>query len=276
MPRLSRPDGAEIHWEQHGNGPTVVIAPHAWSIPENFDELIAVLEDDHRLIRYDARGSGSSSRRGPHDMETGAADLVGVVEEVGAPALVLGLADAPNRAVRAAAERPDLISAVVAVASAPVPRKELSATEALIGSQTVVDAWLEMLATDYRGAMRPLMTSANPQLDEDQVRERIDKQVAYTPHDALVERLLAWNDDDPSGPARALGDRLWLAMSPDTAGPWFPSIDAIEDILRRLLPDAHRVNIEQGIVSRPDLTADVIRRITAGLLADAGHPESKR
>jgi pimeloyl-ACP methyl ester carboxylesterase len=265
VPRLSRPDGVEIYWEERGEGPTVVIAPHAWSIPEIFDELIAALEGDHRLIRYDARGSGDSSRCGPHDMETGAGDLVAVIEEVGAPAVVLGLADAPNRAVRAAAERPDLVSAVVAVASAPVRRAELSSTEALIGSQTVVDAWIEMLATDYRGAMRPLMTAANPQLNEDEVRERIDKQVAYTPHDPLVERLRAWNEDDPSDAARALGDRLWLVTSPDTAGPWFPSIEVIDDILRRLLPDANRANIEQGIVSRPDLTADVVRRITADM-----------
>jgi pimeloyl-ACP methyl ester carboxylesterase len=265
MPRLSRPDGIEIHWEQRGEGPAVVIAPHAWSIPEIFDELIAALESDHRLIRYDARGSGESSRRGPHDMETGAGDLVAMVEEVGGPAVVLGLADAPNRAVRAATERPDLISAVVAVASAPIRRTELSGTEALIGSQTVVDAWIEMLATDYRGAMRPLMTAANPQLNEDEVRERIDKQVAYTPHDVLVERLRAWNEDDPSGAARALGDRLWLVTSPDTAGPWFPSTTVIDDILQRLLPDANKANIEQGIVSRPDLTADVVRRLSAGL-----------
>jgi pimeloyl-ACP methyl ester carboxylesterase len=120
MPRLQRPDGAELHWEEHGEGPTMVITPHAWALPELFDFLVAELEEDCRIVRYDARGTGRSSRVGPHDMETGAADLLAVVEDAGAPAVVAAMADAAGRAARAGAERPDLVPAVMAVGSIPI------------------------------------------------------------------------------------------------------------------------------------------------------------
>ena len=263
MPRLSRPDGVEIHWEQRGEGPTVVIAPHAWALPELFDPLTRELEPEHRVIRYDARGTGESSRRGPHDMNTGAADLLAVIEETGGPAIVAGMADAANRAARAAFERPDLTPAVVAIGTAPISIEELRGTESLVASPTVVDAFIEMLATDYRGAMRPLISAISQQSSEQEVRDRIDRQVAYTPQDVIVDRIRAWNEDDPSESGRALGDRLWMLLSPDTAGPWFPAVRALDSALRRLLPEARRVDIEDGIISRPDLTAEVVRRIVA-------------
>jgi pimeloyl-ACP methyl ester carboxylesterase len=265
MPRLSRPDGVEIYWEQRGEGPTIVISPHAWGIPEVFEPLIRELESDHRVVRYDARGTGESARGGPHDMETGAADLIAVLEDAGGPALVTGIADAPNRVIRAAVERPDLIPGVIAIGSAPIGIRQLQGTDALVSSPTVIDAFIDMLATDYRGAMRPLLSDANPQSDEGELRERIDRQVAYTPQEAIVGRIRAWSRDDATEVGAMLGDRLWLLTSPQTAGPWFPSIDSLEDVLRRLLPEAHLVHIEDGIITRPELTADVVRRVSVGL-----------
>jgi pimeloyl-ACP methyl ester carboxylesterase len=265
MPRTTRPDGAEIYWEAHGDGPAVVLAPHAWGIPELFEPLIRDLERDHRVIRYDARGSGRSSHQGPHDLQTGADDLVAVIADVGGPAVVVGLADAPNGAVRATVEHPELVTAVVALGTVPIARSLLAGTEALVASPTVVDAFLEMISTDYRGGMRPLMTAANPQLSEAEVRERIDRLVAYTPQDVAAARLRAWADDDAGETSRALGDRLWILTSPDTAGPWFPPIEVMDRVLRELIPDAHRLTIEDGIVSRPDITAGVVRGITANV-----------
>jgi pimeloyl-ACP methyl ester carboxylesterase len=263
MPRLTRPDGAEIFWEERGEGTPLVFSPHAWALPELFERLFAELEGDCRIVRYDARGTGESSRNGPHDMETGTADLVAVVEEAGAPAVVAAMADAGGRAARAGAEHPELISAVVAIGTAPIGIEELQGTDALVASPTVINAFLDMLATDYRGAMRPLMTAVNSQWSEEEVRERMDKQIDYTPQDVMVERIRAWAQDDPGEAGPKLGDRLWLVLSPDTAGPWFPAAETIDAELRRLLPEAHRADIEDGIITRPELTADVIRRVLA-------------
>jgi pimeloyl-ACP methyl ester carboxylesterase len=266
VPRVTRPDGTEIAWEERGAGPTVVITPHAWALPDLFDNLIGELEGFCRVVTYDARGTGGSSRSGPHDMDTGAADLAAVIEDAGGPAVVCAMADASGRAARTGAERPDLVAAVVGIGSIPIGIEVLRGTDALVASSTVVDAFIDMLATDFRGAMRPFIAAINTQWSEDQVRDRINRQVEYTPQDVVVERVRAWKDDDPGEAGRALGDRLWILMSPDTAGPWFPSPESLDADLERLLPEARRREIGDGIISAPELTATVIREV----LAEAG------
>jgi hypothetical protein len=114
------------------------------------------------------------------------------------------------------------------------------------------------------------MTAVNSQWSEEEVRERMDKQIDYTPQDVMVERIRAWAEDDPGEAGRELGDRLWLLLSPDTAGPWFPAAGTIDAELRRLLPEAHRSDIEDGIITRPELTADVIRRVLAEVEGTVG------
>jgi pimeloyl-ACP methyl ester carboxylesterase len=265
MPRRSRPDGVTIHWDQWGEGPVAVIVPHWSAAPRVFEPLTAELRDDHRVVRYDARGTGESSRRGPHDMETGAADLEAVIEAAGGPAVAIAIGDATNRAVRVAARRPDLIAAVVGLAAVPISLESLRGTESLLASRAVVSAFTEMLGTDYRGAMRTVMTAANPQMDEGELRARVQEQVDYFPQEAAVERIRAWISDDATEEGRRIGNRLWSLTSPGAGGPWFPSIDEMEGLLAELLPEVRREVIEDGIVSRPDLTAGIVRRITASL-----------
>ena len=62
MARLQREQGVEIHWEEHGEGPPVVLAPYAILHPSVFDPIAAELARDHRVIRYDDRGAGQSTR----------------------------------------------------------------------------------------------------------------------------------------------------------------------------------------------------------------------
>jgi hypothetical protein len=111
--------------------------------------------------------------------------------------------------------------------------------------------------------MRPLLGAANSQMSEDELRARIDRQVEHVPQDVIAERLRCWAADDPVDDARALGDRLWLLTSENTAGPWFPSPDALDAVLDRQLPKARRIDVEDGIVTRPEATADIVRQITA-------------
>jgi pimeloyl-ACP methyl ester carboxylesterase len=263
MPTARVSNGTELYWEERGDGPAVVITPHAWALPELFEPLAEDLARDHRMILYDARGTGRSTRHGPHDMEMGAQDLAAVIEDAGAgAAIAVGLADSANRAIRAATARPDLVGGVVSLA-APIGRSRIEDTDSLVGSATVVDAFIDMVATDYRGGMRPLLTASNEQMSDDEVRERMDRQIAHIPQDVTVERLRAWAHDDATELANELGDRLWLLTSPVTAGTWFPSSEKLHEVLGALLPDAHLDEIDDGIVSRPDLTAGIVRRMTA-------------
>jgi pimeloyl-ACP methyl ester carboxylesterase len=65
VPHLQRPDGVAISWEARGEGPPVIIAPPCFSMPAVYTPLVTELERDHRVIMYDPRGSGGSTRTGP-------------------------------------------------------------------------------------------------------------------------------------------------------------------------------------------------------------------
>src|SRR3954453_23055079 len=102
VPVVERPGGAEIFWEESGDGPTVLVSPSYIQHPGVFSGLVAELAKRHRVVRYDARGSGASSRGGPYDMRTDVDDLLAVAEAAGPVAAVLGNGDGANRAVHAA------------------------------------------------------------------------------------------------------------------------------------------------------------------------------
>ena len=265
MAWLEREEGVRIHWDERGEGPLVVLAPYSIFHPSVYDPIAAELARDHRVVRYDDRGAGESSREGPYDMNTGSGDLAAVIEASGGAAVIVGLGDATNRAVRVCAERPELVEAIVTPGGMPAGRERLEGFEAMAASDTVVNAFLSMCETDYRSALRSLVTAGNPQMSEEEIRERVRQQAEYQPQETAVARLRAWVEDDALQAARACSDRLWLLCAEATGGGWFPSGREAAELSRELFPDAHVEEIEEGIISRPELTAAVVRRVTAPL-----------
>ena len=264
MPRAVAEDGTQLHWEDRGEGALVVISPHWLGLPATFEPLIDDLSADHRVVRYDARGSGESSRGSTQDLATGATDLHSVIEATGEKGTtVFGVMDGCNRALRAAAERSDLIAEVVGIACFPGTRADLEGTHSLLGSPAVGETLLEMVGTDYRGAMRSVLTSGNEQMSEEELRERVQRQISHSPQEVAVAQLRAFMEDDPRRSAVALGSRLSLLYSPEMARGWFPPIEELVERTVRIVPEANIEVVEDGIVTRPDLAAAVVRRVTA-------------
>jgi pimeloyl-ACP methyl ester carboxylesterase len=261
--RLKRPDGVELHWEEDGEGPVAVLAPYWSGHPGVYAGLTSDLARDHRVVVWDARGTGQSTRSGPYDMETDCGDLEAILERAGGAAVVIGTANGINHAVHVAGRRPDLVSAVVALGTAPFAREHFEGSEGLITSDNVVNAFIDMLTRDYRGALRTLLRATNAQMSEDELRERVAFQVSYCPQEAAAARVRAWAEDDPTEATRRTGDRLWIFSAPDVAGPWLPSAAERRRLIESLAPDAHLEETEagHGPVSSPALTADAIRRI---------------
>jgi pimeloyl-ACP methyl ester carboxylesterase len=263
------PDGVEIHWDQRGDGPLVVIVNQFFSEAWVFEGLTSLLAEEHRVVTYDPRGTGRSSRTGPYEIEVDARDLVALVESLGPPALLVGMGDGSNRAVHAAAARPDLVDAVVCAAGNPVGATAVEGTDGLAGSESVLEALMSMMETDYRGALRTMMGTANPNFDEETLRMRVASTSENCPQDVAAERMRSWINDRALESAQALGDRLWV-LEPG-GNPWFPI-----EVTRRsrvLIPEAHIREVEDGALSRPDITADVVRALTA---QGAGSPERER
>jgi len=263
MPYVERPDGIEIHWVERGEGRLVVLVPHCLLHPDVFEPLAHELEGDHRVVRYDARGTGKSTPSGPHDMDTGAEDLAAVIEAAGGSAVAVCLADAASRAVRVGAGRPELIEGIVVTGGLPAGRHALEGSEAMATYDAVVEAMLSMLETDHRGALRSLVTAGNPQMSEDEIRERVRALGDYIPRDTVLARIRAWSEDDATEFGLRCGGKLWLLYADETSGGWFPSGRQAIALAKRLFPNAHVDEIEDGLVSRPDLTAAIVRWITA-------------
>jgi pimeloyl-ACP methyl ester carboxylesterase len=122
VPELKRDDGVEIHWEERGEGSTVFFAHLPWlTTPRNFEALLTDLDNDHRVITWDPRGVGGSTKRGPYDTTTDADDMAALVETLGPPAVIVS---ADPASIRLAAERPELIEAVVLLGLTPLGRGE--------------------------------------------------------------------------------------------------------------------------------------------------------
>ena len=267
MPRATTADGVELHWEERGEGTTVILTTY-WSMhPTVFEPLTRELETNHRVVRYDDRGCGESTRVGPYDLDTGAADLEAVCEAVGADAAVaIAMVDGANKAVRVAHRRPDLIEQVVGVGSAPVPREAFAGSDSMISSETVVGAFMQMLDTDFRGAMRTMMETTNPQMSADELRERTQMQVDYTPRESAAARVTAWAEDHEGiEPARALGERFTILVGDHVGGGWFPNAAKMAEVFRETFPEARIERIADGLVSAPELTAAVVRERTRSL-----------
>ncbi len=256
MERLERPDGVEIAFQARGEGPLVVLVNQFIGVTRLYSVLLDDLARDHRVLVYDPRGAGDSTRQGPYDLETDLADLGAVVEHAGRDAVLLGVSDGNIRAVRLAERRPDLVRAVLAIAGSTLGQTPVG-SDALAGSGQVLSAFVKLMGTDLRSGVRTMMTSGGTAAwDSDEViSRRVDESAAYTTPEAAGARLRTWVGDDSTPQALAVGDRLWILAF--GGNPWFP-VDQAER-MRRALPEAHVLEVEAGPVSRPDITAEIVR-----------------
>ena len=90
------------------------------------------------------------------------------------------------------------------------------------------------------------------------MHQRVDDVFVYSPLEATLGRLRGWISHDSREAGRALGDRLWMLTFGGNL--WFPA--ELKDAFERDVPEARIEEVADGAVSRPDLTAEVVRRIT--------------
>lgn len=230
------------------------------AMPSNFEELIAVLARDHRVVTWDPRGTGASSRAGPYDLATDAEDLAALVGEAGAPGVMISPGLNATTLVVAEAH-PDLVAAVVLLGGVPrLERPETGEPGILTDSDAVTSATLQMVRTDPRALLRTWIQLGNPQLSEAELRARMEAQLAYCPQEAAIPRAASYLTYDAGRVCAALGDRLWMLhwKSPMSMG------HAVTHV-RALLPEAHIIDSDDGPISRPDLSAAVVREAAAAM-----------
>ena len=93
---LTSINGKQLWLETTGDGPTVVMVHGLGGTTTFYDAVTARLADDHRVVAFDLNGHGRSPLTGAVSIEGFAADLVAVLDHVGAAsASVIGRAIRP-------------------------------------------------------------------------------------------------------------------------------------------------------------------------------------
>ena len=253
MPLLSRPDGAQIHWEQAGDGPGVVICNTFNLTP--VDSLVERLAPSRRVVYYEPRGLGRSGDEGPYDLETGVADLDALLEETGPVEVVFGIGDGTHRALRIADARPDLAERVVFTSSAL--GRESGERSGFAGSTEVLYALMSLLRRDYRSGLRQMLSGSAK--DEAEERERLEELVAAISQESAIGYLEAWIAAESFDVARRLGSRLTALAYPGNH--WFP-IEMYEG-MRDHLTEACFEFVDDGPMARPDLAAEILLKVSA-------------
>jgi 3-oxoadipate enol-lactonase len=120
MPSLQLPDGASLQYEIAGEGPVVtLIHPGLWDMRTWDREVRSFADAGYRVLRYDVRGYGRSSRPEPGESYSHVRDLAALLEaaEVTQTALV-GCSMGGGIELDFALVHPEQVWALVLVASA--------------------------------------------------------------------------------------------------------------------------------------------------------------
>lgn len=121
MPEV-RVSDATIHYERSGSGPSILLLHGLGSSGEDWEFQIAALDEGYDVIVPDFRGHGKSSvPAGPYSISRFGEDIVSLIEqlEVG-PLVIVGISLGGMVGFQIAADRPDLVSRLIAVNALPV------------------------------------------------------------------------------------------------------------------------------------------------------------
>jgi pimeloyl-ACP methyl ester carboxylesterase len=117
------PSGVEIAYKSAGSGPETMILIHGWSFSHAmWDKVLATPPAGWRLVAYDMRGFGASSKPADgYDYAGMSADLLGLMDQLGIRQAVLAGHSLGSFFIQdVAASHPDRVSALVL--TAPQPR----------------------------------------------------------------------------------------------------------------------------------------------------------
>lgn len=122
--------GGRIAYDEMGHGPLVVLSPGMADIRSTYRFLAPLITaGGYRVASVDLRAHGESSTGWPsYTHQDTADDLLAVIENLGAPAVIVGQSFSGGATTLAAVTKPDLVRAVVEIAPfTRPPRYSLSA-----------------------------------------------------------------------------------------------------------------------------------------------------
>jgi pimeloyl-ACP methyl ester carboxylesterase len=127
MPKLDR-DGVNIHYEIHGNGPTLLLSHGYSSTARMWDGQVAALKDRYQVIVWDMRGHGESdypTDQGQYSEALTVGDMKALLDQVDAKkAIVAGLSLGGYMSLAFNASHPERVRALMLFDTGPGFKKD--------------------------------------------------------------------------------------------------------------------------------------------------------
>ncbi len=256
--RLVEVENGRLFVEEGGEGPAVVfLHPGLWD-SRTWDPQFGPYADRYRVLRYDFRGYGRSSRLEPGVAYSHVRDLLAVLEDAGIErAALIGCSMGGSKAIDFALEHSDRVTALVLVASGPggfegTPEEEAAWEAWYAEHDPPIDAAVE--AGDLERAQDLRLMTMWAQLGTDDEPGRKIREIAFdnlhelTMDESGEERL------DPPAFVRLGEIGVPTLVMPADHDP--PEMEAIASALANGIPNARLVRIPETDhvinVRRPD------------------------
>jgi len=127
MAKLDR-DGVKIHYEVHGNGPTILLSHGYSSTSRMWDGQVAALKDRYQVVVWDFRGHGDSDYpkdQSKYSEALTVGDMKALLDTVGAKqAIVAGLSLGGHMSLAFHASHPDRVRALMLFDTGPGFKKD--------------------------------------------------------------------------------------------------------------------------------------------------------
>lgn len=235
MPKLDR-DGVAIHYEVHGEGPTLLLSHGFSATSQMWEGQVAALSAKHRLVVWDMRGHGQSdypADPAAYSEAATVADMAALLDEVGAEtAIVGGLSLGGYMSLAFHRDHPRRVSALLIIDTGPGYRKDEAR-----------DGWnRNALAIGDRYATRGLGSPSSP--EQRASRHRSADGIAHAARGMLTQRDASVMESLPTIAVPSLvvvgaDDTPYLAASDYMAG-------KIPGAQKVVIPNAgHAANIDQ-------------------------------
>jgi non-heme chloroperoxidase len=121
MPYCEVSPGVRLYYEDFGEGEPILFICGAHLTHKSWESQIAAFAPHHRTLSFDWRGTGASDKpRGGYTGETAAADIMALMEKLGAaPAILVGHGLGAHLALMAAEARPEMVRGLFLTGAAP-------------------------------------------------------------------------------------------------------------------------------------------------------------
>jgi 3-oxoadipate enol-lactonase len=192
----------DTSYELVGAGDPVVLIHGLGSSGRDWELQVPALADHYRVLTYDVRGHGASSKpRGPYRVTQFASDLALLLERLEhRPAHVVGISMGGMIAFQLAVDRPDLVRSLVIVNSGPALVPSTPAEHLAVWSRI---ALAKLRGPSAMGAV--LAPRLFPSPDQERLRRQFIERWAENDKDAYyaaLRAIIGWSVRDRVGEIR--------------------------------------------------------------------------